>query len=376
MRMHWHTDECGHPCRKLAKPFLDAPISEGFEQSASSKINMCDSALKGDGFVRFSVAAIVLSFWSVTAAGSGSTTSGTTDQLRVVDLTPRFLDFYESAKSLQDGGERFLVWKEKYDFVALPPDLPDRDERARRMLTDAWPRYEEAIERIKAGPQRLEPESMLDGVASLLAVQDELPSISLLFYVGMFEGNAFFAPQPNDSLLVGLPVEGPEDELQVSLAHELFHAVHHSIRDDDSSLEDNVASLIISEGLAMWASRELVPGRETSVYTGGKIGWLEACKSSLQDILHGVRVNLQRSDRAFLNTLTVGNGVTGLNREAYCAGWHLVGKLLANGVSFSALARAERPAKLIERAISIWNTPANAPASRAMESGGIGGDRT
>lgn len=311
--------------------------------------------------MRTLIAATLISL-SCIGAAQGANFSGNTGSFRVVDLTSRFLAFYEAAKTLRNGNERFAVWKDKYDFVALPPGLPDRDERARRMLADAWPRYADAIERIRSGPQELEPQGILEDVAALLEIRGEIPSISLLFYVGMFEGNAFFAPQPNDSLLVALPVEVPNLELEVSLAHELFHAVHHSLRDQGARREVSVASLVIDEGLAMWASRELFPGRPMSTYTRGRGEWSKLCRSRLDEILQGLKRDLRRNDQRFLNNLTVGHGVTGLKREAYCAGWHSVGALLADGYTFAEMARADAPDQLMEHAISLLGSSGSSAA--------------
>ncbi|WP_405230152.1 hypothetical protein [Lentisalinibacter sediminis] len=308
--------------------------------------------------MRSLTAATIVSLLLMSAA-QGASSSDATESLRVVDWTPRFLAFYETAKHLDKDADRFAVWKDMYDFVALPPGLSDRDKLAQRMLASSWPRYGEAIERIRRGPEGLEPESILDEVSALVNVPGEIPPIDLLYFVGMFEGNGFFAPQSSGSLLVAVPVEVPAVDLQVTLAHELFHAVHHSLRDQGAGLDGNVASLILSEGLAMWASRELFPGRPMSVYTSGRSGWSKTCRSRLDQILDGLKPNLTYDDPEFLNDLTVGSGTTGLNREAYCAAWHLVGALLAEGYSFGGMARAELPHELIEHAIFLWHVKDN-----------------
>jgi hypothetical protein len=51
---------------------------------------------------------------------------------------------------------------------------------------------------------------------------------------------------------------------------------------------------------------------------------------------------------------TFGAGTTGLPREAYYAGWEIVGQLLRSGMSFHEIATATAPRfpALIERAIS------------------------
>jgi len=112
-------------------------------------------------------------------------------ELEVVDLTPRFLDFYEAAAGERAGPERrWQLWQERYGFAAVPP-TPEGRELARRLLDQAWDRYPEVMDRIRAGAAGLQPAPLpvLERVAALL----DCPAVAvrLVVFVGFLEGNAF-----------------------------------------------------------------------------------------------------------------------------------------------------------------------------------------
>ncbi|QUW23736.1 hypothetical protein JSQ81_09720 [Sporosarcina sp. Marseille-Q4063] len=59
------------------------------------------------------------------------------DNIEIVNLVPKFLAFYEKAKSANgDMNLIFELWEEHYNFAALPP-VEARREMARAMLEDA-----------------------------------------------------------------------------------------------------------------------------------------------------------------------------------------------------------------------------------------------
>lgn len=71
--------------------------------------------------------------------------------LAIRDLRPKFLEFYQTAiKETDSEDRRFGMWKQMYDFAAVPP-TPEGDQMARRVLDDAWPRHAEALPTIRAG---------------------------------------------------------------------------------------------------------------------------------------------------------------------------------------------------------------------------------
>lgn len=285
------------------------------------------------------VLALGLSLGSAVAVASES------DRLRIVDLTPRFLEFHARAKDVEDADERFALWQEHYNFVALPPGLPDRDERAREMLDAAWPRYGDVIDRIEAGVAGLSPGpgTVVGRVAELLDLDDERPAVSILYFVGMFDDNAFFAAQPDGTLFVALPAEMTPERRELAMAHEFMHAFHHALSAGVPDADGTVGALVLSEGIAMHGTRALFPEVPDARHLGGAEGWAEACHGRSEQILAQLPEYFDAEGPDARNRFTLGEGVTGLEREAYCAGWHLVGQLLEDGWTLAELARLTAP---------------------------------
>lgn len=277
----------------------------------------------------------------VAATGVASSDPGA--GIRVIDLTPRFMTFYLQARDVEDLDARFQLWKEHYDFVALPPGLPDRDERAREMLDRIWPRYAEAEPHIRAGASMLSPspETVLASVVELLDAAGELPPIGLLYFVGMFEDNAFFAPNPDGSLFVAVPAEMAPEKREVAMAHEFVHVVQFVLSAQGAEPNTSVAEVVFGEGLAMHATRALFPELPDLKHLAASHDWLQECNARIDVILAGVLEHLREEHRETVNRFTVGEGTSGLEREAYCAGWHLVGRLLEES-SLAELARVRK----------------------------------
>lgn len=261
--------------------------------------------------------------------------------INVVDLTPRFLAFYEKAIEVDSADERFLLWKEHYDFVALPPGLPDRNERARKMLDEAWPNYTDVMDRIKLGISSLSPSPVpaLEQAAELLNAEDDIPSITLLYYVGMLEDNAFFAPRPDGSVVVALPAEMDPGRRDTAMAHEFVHAIHNSLSDLVLGPEGSIANLVLSEGIAMHATRTLFPKKPDTEHLGGNQEWQQACHQRIDVILDQIEAVLEIRGPETVSRFTVGEGLTGIEREGYCAGWYLVDRLLEGGRTLAGLVR-------------------------------------
>ncbi|MGK7295019.1 MAG: hypothetical protein ACNS61_04205 [Candidatus Wenzhouxiangella sp. M2_3B_020] len=290
--------------------------------------------------------------------------------LAVIDRTPEFLEFYEAALGADGPDERFAIWKKHYDFVALPPGLTDRDARARAMLEAAWPDYPDVIDRIRggAGSLGLDARKRLDAVMELLAADADPPAIRLLYYVGMLEGNAFAAPQPDGSVVIALPAESAPQDRSSSLVHELVHAVHQSMSDIGVGPSGSVAGLVLSEGLAMHATGLLLPTLPDADLLNGDPAWMRRCSREAGRILSGLRPHLHRTGAESVNRFTMGDGVTGMSREAYCAGWHITAELLKDGASLADLARTpeDRVVDLVDRAAASWLDASGTPASAGM----------
>ncbi|MBE3591321.1 MAG: hypothetical protein IMW98_11025 [Firmicutes bacterium] len=110
--------------------------------------------------------------------------------LELVDLTPRFLDFYDAARAERAGPERrWQLWQERYGFAAVPP-TPEGQELARRLLDEAWDRYPLVMDRIRAGAAGLQPAPLpvLERVAALLGCP--AVAVRLVVFAGFLAGNA------------------------------------------------------------------------------------------------------------------------------------------------------------------------------------------
>lgn len=64
------------------------------------------------------------------------------DNIGVMNLVPKFLHFYELANTDGiDSDERWELWKEHYNFAAVPPG-EEGQAIAKKLLNDAWEKYE------------------------------------------------------------------------------------------------------------------------------------------------------------------------------------------------------------------------------------------
>ncbi len=260
-------------------------------------------------------------------------------KVTVLDLTPKFLAFYDSAKILNaDPDQRWQLWRQLYNFAAVPP-TPFGEELARRLLDSAWVRYPAAISIIRRGAQGLgvSPDTVLREVTRLLGCGNHV-RVRLTVFVGGFEGNAFSLRAPDGMPNVALPVEAGDPAR--SMIHEFTHAVH---RDGCATFKSgyggSLAELVITEGLAMRVVEKLLPGHTANYYTHAAPGWLEDAAARRDSILRGVRERLEHRGDSTWERFTFGTGVAGLPREAYYVGWEVVGAMLTRmHMSFHSVA--------------------------------------
>ncbi|QUW23735.1 hypothetical protein JSQ81_09715 [Sporosarcina sp. Marseille-Q4063] len=204
------------------------------------------------------------------------------------------------------------------------------------MLEDAWGKYESVIPRLEAfQPDEQAISDSMKELKQLFGCDEDI-SIAVLYYVGAFEGNAFVAPYSDGRLALCLSVEtGGTD---IALAHEMAHVVHSKTANLSMEWERSIASTVLQEGVAMRASQQIVPGYLDEAYSDHKPGWLETATSKGTAILNGMLPFLEDSSTEAVQRFIVGKGTTGIEREAYYAGWVLVESLLNEGVSFQEIA--------------------------------------
>jgi Predicted Zn-dependent protease (DUF2268) len=256
----------------------------------------------------------------------------------ITDLSPRFLAFYDSASAKNlDASERWIMWKRLYGFAAVPP-TPFGDSLARRLLDSAWTRYPDSLPRIRKGVASIgvNPDVALGRVVALLGCGQNT-RVRLIAFVGGFEDNAF-AFSTEGVPTIAIPIEA--GDAQKSMIHEFTHAVHRSsgCADFRSGYGQSLGELVVSEGLAMRVAEALVPGRPEYSYVAHKQEWLDTARARRDVILNGIRDHVGDAGAAAVQRFTFGGGTTGLSREAYYAGWEIVGELLRNGMSFHDIA--------------------------------------
>jgi hypothetical protein len=96
---------------------------------------------------------------------------------------------------------------------------------------------------------------------------------------------------------------------------------------------------VLTEGLAMRVVKELFPGSPDEAYTEAKPGWLREARARHAEILNGVRARLAAKDGATVAQFTFGHGTTGIEREAYYAGWLVIEQMRAKGMTYAQIAR-------------------------------------
>lgn len=275
-------------------------------------------------------------------------------EVEVLDLTPRFLTFYDSAVAEgADEPRRWALWKELYDFAALPP-VPERDSLAREMLADAWQRYPAVIDRIRSGTDALDPspDSLLRTVVRRLDA-DEGIGVDLLVFVGDTRSGGFFAADEGRPQ-VAVPIEESPDQRTSTMVHEFTHAVHQQLAGHSGGWERSVARTLFDEGLATRMEQVVMPGRPVAEYVEHRPGWFAEAESSRDEVLSGLLPHLGDDSSEQVARFTIGSGTTGLDREAYYAGWVVVGHLLDQGRTLADLARipeAEIPS-VVEGAVT------------------------
>jgi hypothetical protein len=283
--------------------------------------------------------------------------------IEVVDLCPQFLDFYQAAAGA-DPATRWKLWREKYGFAAVPP-TPQGDDLARKMLDVAWPRYAQILPLVRRGASSVEPQPqlVLRKVAQLLAL-DKPYRMQVTVYVGEFDNNAFSFRQGGKSI-VAIPLEMNNKRRELVFTHEMTHAVQLETAGLSGGWERSIAETLFLEGLAMHAVEALVPGHDAHEYVDSDAVWFGAAMAKSREILTGILPELEKSDSDTVTRFTYGQGTTGMIREAYVAGWVVIGDLLQQGKSFPELARirsADMPA-ITRDAIAHWLTKSSANQS-------------
>lgn len=258
------------------------------------------------------------------------------DNVEVMDLVPKFLNFYKLAnKDGIDEDARWTMWKELYNFAAVPPG-EEGQTVAKKLLNDAWDKYEQNLSVIeKWTPEEGKVQTYLTKVKALLGC-DQPINFVVIYFVGGFENNPFVAPFDKERLALCLPIENGDSDIY--LVHELTHIVHSQTAQLTGEWERTIASTVLQEGLATQVSKFIVPGEPDESYIEHKKGWFQSCKKNRLEIFTGITPFLNESSSEIVTKFTFGNGTTNHEREAYFVGWEVVQSLLEKGVIFKEIA--------------------------------------
>lgn len=283
------------------------------------------------------------------------------------DLSDRFIGFYNEAnKPGVSEAQRWALWTRQYGFGVMPPG-PDGAAQTRALLADAWPHYPEVMDRIVAGygGMRPSPERQARAAAELLKLDQPL-RLRIVAYVGFLDGNAFTRGNRGE-VRVAIPLDDVPEHRAIMAAHELTHAVHIALGALEGEGAQSVAASALSEGLAMHASRVLVPGARVERYVEIAPGWLREANGMQRQIYESIRPQLARDDADTVDRLTMGHGNTGLEREAYYVGWKVVELWLSEGRSLAQIARIPAPQVVAEVDAAIGRLLAKLPAPDTSE---------
>jgi uncharacterized protein YjaZ len=143
---------------------------------------------------------------------------------------------------------------------------------------------------------------------------------------------------------------------ELVFTHEMTHAVHIETAGLSGGWERSIAETIFLEGLAMRAVQVLEPNHEERDYLDADAAWFTSAMTKSPEILAGILPELEKSDSATVTRFTYGQGTTGMIREAYAAGWIVIGDLLRQGKTFPELARIrslDMPAA-VRGAVTHW----------------------
>ncbi|HSM95802.1 MAG TPA: hypothetical protein VLT91_07150 [Rhizomicrobium sp.] len=263
----------------------------------------------------------------------------------VLDIDNRvgkFETYYAHATATpMDADARFKLWQAEDGLAAVPPG-PDGDAMARKLLDAAWGRYPALVPKLDGLEKTAEEtaRAMFAKDNEILGAANDSIHTRLVLYVGQFDNNAFTVP-PMDGkpATILMPVENIN--LKIALAHELTHSIELQLVPVKNSFGAPIGETMFLEGLAMRTSQRAVPGLPDATYTSmpNEPDWMPNCVVKKDAVLKAIVPDLDKSGREIAMKYTFGQGNTGMQREAYCAAWFVMGKLLDSGNTLPQLAR-------------------------------------
>lgn len=250
---------------------------------------------------------------------------------RILDTTPAF-EAYARTAFLDPPALRESQWRERYEgahpevFAAFYADQPDQSGRAAlvRELSRVRQLAREAGPVVAGIVEAVEP-----AVADVLGVSTP-PTPQHVLMIGPHTTNAVVGRLDGEvALFHCLEWFFSEDGARVLVAHEDAHALHELALGGARPPAEDASWLAFAEGLAVAASRQVVPERPEDDYFwygyGGFEEWLPWCREHRADLLG--RFAAELDDPATAETWFGGGLVDGRWRVGYFVADELVTSL-------------------------------------------------
>ena len=231
-----------------------------------------------------------------------SAAASTPADYRVINMIDDFLAYYDAVHEKSDR-EKSTAWEDmlenKYpqffrDAIYRRKTGADRDRYKESCIARFWREIAPEIEAIAALNQGVN-----DRVHRVVNdFRGHFPGFKPRtdFYITIsfsFRGKAVTVGG-KDVLAIGLEsfLDSPETQLEITLAHELFHLYHFQF----FSAGGGLYRTLWAEGLAVYASAMVVPGHRRSTYLGFPVEKMNRCHELLPQLAADLRKNLGRND--------------------------------------------------------------------------------
>lgn len=280
--------------------------------------------------------------------------------IRIRDLTQSFFTFWKAAQD-KEQAEQLRLWQELYEskhreafqVYFSPPYWGQREN-----LPEALKRYEEDNERIRKITAAVEEliSKIVSKVLTAFDVREDQVEIDVVIFVGTYGADGFCFPVAG-RWTIFLALERLSyygDAIRPLVAHELSHGFYCELGGKahpepftkimkDPSFFFRVAPGLFMEGLAVAASKRIVPGLEERTYLLYALEQWEWCQENRATLMALVLNELGNQDQeAYFKFFTAGKPTKELPypRAGYYIGYLAIEQLL-NQHSLRELAEVE-----------------------------------
>ena len=280
--------------------------------------------------------------------------------IRISDLTQSFFTFWKAAQD-KEQAEQLRLWQELYEskhrevfqVYFSPPYWGQREN-----LPEALKRYEEDNKRIRKIADAVEElvSKIVPKVLTAFDTREDEVEIDVIIFVGTYGVDGFCFPVA-DRWTIFLALERLSyygDAIRPLVAHELSHGFYFELGGKahpapftkimkDPSFFFRVAPGLFMEGLAVAASKRIVPGLEERTYLLYTPKQWEWCQENRATLMALVLNELENQDQeAYFKFFTTGKPAEELPypRAGYYIGYLAIEQLL-NQHSLRELAEVE-----------------------------------